>query len=266
MRCPWCLRPIYSANHCDHLSWLFGWAAQKTWHDLRDSQRFRIGMSEDSITETLLLEMHRRTSQLACIRYTRRQERQSGADWLWWFVSEDRGFPILIQAKRQYPSGRYEALTYSCSATRNQIITLLQTARYNGWLPLYCFYNFRTLFQYNPLFGCTVAWAPSVENHLKFSSSGNSGFGIGPMSIPWMHLVCPRADSESKGSFPDVVRRRAQDLPGIDTIPKITNELPSVVRNLIRVNDSIYYEQPLDLPESLAGIVVVSDQPIVGID
>ena len=126
-------------NDTDDLCHLFAWTAWKTWWDLGDSQRLNISISEESITDMLLLEMLRRTKRIVCKKFTRHEERKSGADWQWWFISGNRGFPIRIQAKRLYPCGRYKELKYKKGSRYDQTNTLLRTARNDGFFALVLF-------------------------------------------------------------------------------------------------------------------------------
>lgn len=270
INCPWCSCFPRPGNDIDDLCYLFACAAWKTWSDLRDSQRLDINISEDSITDMLLLEMLRRTNRIACTRYTRWNESKSGADWHWWFVSGNRGFPMLIQAKRLYSkSGRYEALTYKKGSRYDQTNTLLRTARNrnNDWLPLFCFYNFWSSpsLPQNPLWGCSLASAQSVKDHLLLSGQRKNDIdSIFPMSVPWCNLVCPFDDSEI--DFPDAVRRRVMLTLEIKDVPEI-RELPPEVQQLLRRGGSNeYLSEPSERRDSLAGMVVVSDQPIEGRD
>ena len=223
MYCPWCLYPYLSENRTHDLCWLFIRAACKTWYDLRDSQNLGIGISEDSITDMLLLEMGRRTNRLACKRYSRSEEGESGADWLWWFVSGNRGFPVLMQAKRLSPNGEYKELKRKRAGKSYQTATLLNYAYKKGWLPLFCFYNFCHPKLNSALWGCAVASAHSVSKLLSSRvSKANHIDKIRPKSVPWMHLVCPGLSAPQE-DFPESVRRRVRDIPEIGTVPEIVH-------------------------------------------
>ena len=263
---PWCFCSLRPHEEKDDLCHLFACAAWKTWWDLRDSEIFDVAVSEDSITDMLLLEMLRRTDRLLCRRYTRRGEAKSGADWLWWFISENRGFPVLIQSKRLYDSGRYEALRYT-SGSDDQTRTLLRYAGKRKWFPMFCFYNFwaSSSVPDSPCWGCSLASAHSIENVLsRLGTSGNELAHILPISVPWCHLVCPAAQDEVE--FPDAIRRRIVEITRVTTAPEV-QELPTYVRELLdgqstRMDSFENHTQPLADSEYLAGIVVVSDQPI----
>lgn len=264
-------------NDNDDLCHLFEWIAWKTWWDLCDSQRLKINISEESITDMLLLEMLRRTNRITSKKFTKNEENKSGADWLWWFISGNRGFPILIQAKRLYPCGRYTALKYKKGSKHDQTNTLLRTARNDGFLPLFCFYNYwssKTPLQ-NPNYGCALASARLVKEHLYlFGPKKNSIASIKPLSVPWSNLVC--SNDHPGMEFPETVRNRVMEILGIweDDVPEIC-ALPLEVQKLIgkapKEDDQKQFEVPKSfgdqsrVPEyqaSIAGMNVVSDQPI----
>ena len=166
-------------NDTDDLCHLFAWTAWKTWWDLGDSLRLNISISEESITDLLLLEMLRRTNRIVCKKFTRHEERKSGADWQWWFISGNRGFPIRIQAKRLYSCGRYKALNYKKGSRYDQTNTLLRIACIDGFLPLFCFYNYWSSKKppQNPNYGCALASAQLVKDHLlSYGSKENSNY------------------------------------------------------------------------------------------
>ena len=280
---PWCFCLPRLGNDIDDLCYLFACTARKTWWDLCDSQRLDISISEDSITDMLLLEMLRRTKRIICERYPRQTESELGADWLWWFVSRkrDRGFPMLIQAKRLYPIGRYKALKYKKYSRYDQTNTLLRIARKNHYLPLFCLYNFwrSPSPPQDPCWGCTLASAQLVKNYLlRFSQQRNDMDSILLKSIPWCNLVCPPLYDSPADDFPDAVRRRVMRIPGIRhrTVPAVRSLPPEVQQLLSRASDEDSLrkrEVPRsleDYPESsgdrdsIAGIIVVSDQPIEG--
>jgi hypothetical protein len=287
--CPLCFKRNRFVDDADNLCRVFTWAAKKTWKDLEDSHRLSAGISEDSITDMLLLDMRRRTNRLSYRRFTRHEEhRNTGADWLWWFVAGGKGFPLLVQSKRLYPSGRYESLKYARRPS-DQTNTLLRHARRNRWFPIFCFYNYwhasrpwpsAPTYDEREQWGCAVAPAKSVKRSLRSASNGNSFVSIAPISVPWMRLVCADEGAEAidegaedivepvdkraeTGSgLPDFVRSRVKRIFGVRAIPEIAGRLPPEVLQLLgeRVE-----EDGTEPPEGLSfldGMIVVSDKPI----
>lgn len=56
--------------------------------------------TEEPVTEILL---SRTAPQVRFVTFTRRQEAQVGADWLWWWVAPGgESFGMIVQAKRLY--------------------------------------------------------------------------------------------------------------------------------------------------------------------
>jgi hypothetical protein len=272
--CPICFETHVREPRVDDLCALFVWAALKTWRDLQDSNRLGASISEDSITDMLLLEMARRTRYLAYKRYTRHEEsKTSGADWLWWFVSGNRGFPLLVQAKRLFggKTPAYSSLKYA-GRRSDQTNVLLRHAKRQGWLPIFCFYNFWDRAQpwaggpavhQRELWGCAVAPAGAVKR--KLVKADNSLASIGPVSKPWLRLVCPGSERSTvvgANELPDTVRDELQRAFRLRSVPEVSEQLPDEVRRLLlgRVGDEASVA-----PEELGflrGIVVVSDRPI----
>ena len=273
--CPCCFHfgVPYGNNKIDELCSLFVQAGCRTWRTLKDSYNLGFDVREDSITDMLLLDMSRSTRLLVCKRYNPHQEHnKSGADWLWWFVSGREGFPILLQAKRLFRSSRYESLKYNKGSSTDQTETLIHYARQQGWLPLFCFYNYWGSFppwqggpgKYeSPYWGCAVANAESVKR-LLLSPMGNvNGITcVGPISVPWMCLVCPGIwPIAVEGNFPELVRRRTMQALNLSSAPSV-RAVPNDVLSLLHMpanEANIPWEEEVDF---LEGIVVVSDRSI----
>ena len=250
-----------------------------TWRNLRDLRRIGAAISEDSVTDMLLLEMSRRTKLLVWKRYTRQEEHNtSGADWLWWFVSGNgrRGFPILVQAKRLHIGNRYKYLRYQRRSRTDQTNTLLRYAKQNQWLPLFNFYNYWDSnfpawsggpdASLSPLWGCATASAETVKQLLlRHGSDGNKIAHVGSKSFPWMNLVCPALHSTHLGAIPalpDFVCERAKMIFNPRKVPPVTEEVPREVLNLLQGETTEGEIYAPEITEFLKGIIVVSDRPI----
>ncbi|WP_146099033.1 DUF6615 family protein [Nocardia nova] len=118
--------------------------AAQTWWKYRDGHSLGLAPAEESVTDSNLLELHRRFPQLAVRRLTKSAEKRVGADWEWWVGSASDGWLCLrIQAKRINDSGypmldhpgfedddrQYEALIRSCQDTHFFPYHVF----YNGW-------------------------------------------------------------------------------------------------------------------------------------
>ena len=224
-------------------------------------------------SQTWLLDMSRSTRLLVCKRYSPHQEHnQSGADWLWWFVSGGEGFPILLQAKRLFRSNKYESLKYKKGSSTDQTETLIRYAGYHGWLPLFCFYNYWGAFSAwqggpgkyeSPHWGCAVAHAESVRRLLLSPTTNvNRISSIGPISVPWMCLGCPGIwPIAVEGNFPELVRRRVIQALNLSSAPSV-RAVPEDVLGLLHMSFSDAIVSRAEEFSFLEGIVVVSDQPI----
>lgn len=273
---------------------LFLWGAMKTWRDLRDSYQNGFGLSEDAITEMLLLDMWRlgwryRTRRLAYKRFTRTDENKTGADWLWWFVSGKRGLPTLVQAKRLYKNGVYEQLKDE-KYRPSQIETLIQHAKDRNYEPLFCFYNYREnppdFLCYRKLWrsgfwGVSVAAANRVKEVISGSGRNRNSFdSIARISASWTCLVCPRRpypyshSGTDRQGFLGLVQRKLVYMSGRKTDSKIVDQLPDYVEQLLQPGGERDAREDLDAEmagppeglEFLAGVVVVSDKPTEGGD
>lgn len=278
--CPICTRLLGHSNYPRDvdLCALFIRAQQKVWCDIGDCYDLGYNIGEDSITDMILLEMSRCTNQIAVKRYNSHEEnRESGGDWLWWFVSGNKGFPVLIQAKRLYKNNKYEKLEYKKYSKKNQINKLLNHAKNNKYLALYCFYNFWNGSSPwkggpnewdSPWWGCSISPAIKIkQNLLDNGSDANKIENIGPGLRPWSVLVCPcHTTDNSNYSLPERVAanlraafrktfRKIENLPEIRIVP---NDVFSLLEQPPDQNDSPDY----DVADHLNGIVVFSDRPI----
>lgn len=68
-------------------------------------ERAGIRQSEETITETNLLELSVMLPNLRISTHTRKEESRSGADWEWWIEGNTRWFGMLLQAKKLHRIG-----------------------------------------------------------------------------------------------------------------------------------------------------------------
>ena len=157
-------------------------------------------LSEETITETCLFNIARRHlgDGIAVIPATKPQEAKHGADWEWWFTRDGQGVGYRVQAKRLFPSGRYESL-FKPKDKFGQLKKLVSNAAVGGLDALYCFYNHDTpagLFDgygnscahsyHRPSFwGCAIALPRDVE----LVGSDNAKL-LRSYETPWHNLVC----------------------------------------------------------------------------
>jgi hypothetical protein len=164
-----------------HPSELLEDLARRTWHRILDGHFWDIRQGETTISDYLLLEIARAKSpSIEIIKTSIRKEANQGTDWEWWVGSPRRGWiRYAIQAKRLgFPSGRYETLRHKVDSTSFQVDILINYAKDNNAVPLYCFYNainksFPKQYWHccsNPFeleqLGCTLARAEDIQAFL----------------------------------------------------------------------------------------------------
>ncbi len=92
----------------------------RIWNDLQDAKTLNSPVHEDTITQTLALTLNRQHGgQCRVHLFGRTEESKNGSDFLWVFFSPDLAehFRVAVQAKRLYPSGRYEAFKVAQAQT-----------------------------------------------------------------------------------------------------------------------------------------------------
>jgi hypothetical protein len=196
----------------------FGRCSQWVGLTLDQSDQFKIGISEESITDFLLLRLKGQLKdEIVTQKFSRGDESITGADWEWWFVDNSKGFGFRVQAKRLRAgqgtaSPRYEELK---KAQADQLIQEARNASPPRY-PIYCFYNpagvMHAHYQYNypywrlcwwsplifprrldQLLGCTVADAQFVQKALAGRKKDKKDLNsILPASFPLCCLVCNR--------------------------------------------------------------------------
>jgi len=104
--------------------------------------RAQPNVGEESLTDWMLYSLSSRLPWVKYRKFTRYQEsHQSGADWEWWFVSQNAALGARVQAKKFDPGADvYPALAYK-PRTGLQIKTLLQASARDSLVPLYILYT-----------------------------------------------------------------------------------------------------------------------------
>ena len=200
---------------------LFESLASLTWGWLRDARRWKLGFTEDSISDLAMLKIARTVPHMGVFRVSKLLERVVGFDWLW-VVTKAGVNPTLyvVQAKKlkldltsAYSYGR---LKYK-AGSRYQIDALQEFADWIGAIPLYCFYNhvdddtarrhWHCCVQQSPnpaQMGCTIA--PLEVVRPIHDGGGRKDFKSihwHQDAVPWrclFHPSCTRAGIESVSS------------------------------------------------------------------
>ncbi|MFD1792257.1 DUF6615 family protein [Ochrobactrum teleogrylli] len=156
-----------------------------------------ISYSEETITESTLLEIWRRHSTEVNIRtYTKRQEARNGADWEWHLIGLKYTLKMRVQAKRlpkntlQFPG----LFTYKAkSAPHPQIDMLIAEAKRDRLLPILCFYSEesaksrwrKSVMSSRYEVGCLIGDARRIKRHGYQDIAS-----LEARCVPWHFLVC----------------------------------------------------------------------------
>jgi hypothetical protein len=186
---------------------LFESFSADTWSAIGDSSQYygenAVGLKETSITDGLLLRLHRHGRQNRDCVVSVPSEIRTGADLELIVVSGRMGAHFRMQAKRlRWQTRKYHGLAHSridpAGVVQFQMDTLCQT---KGYMPLYLFYNWypnanspdeqRLLNQ-----GCALASANSVRAKCTTSTDRLNVLPLAALlklQAPWSVLVCPQS-------------------------------------------------------------------------
>lgn len=123
----------------------------RIWGDLQDADQLNIPIHEETVTQTFALELNRKHPGKNRVHiFSKAAETLNGSDFLWVFLNEglSQYVPVAVQAKRLYPSGRYEAFK------SHQVPKILSYAKSIGGSALYLTYNYPAIRR-----GIYKAWA-----------------------------------------------------------------------------------------------------------
>src|SRR5882757_3441201 len=78
--------------------------SRRTWQLLKNAHDYKIGITEETITDINLLELQiRQDNRMFTHKLTKQEETKVGADWIWAFVGRSNQTLILyVQAKRLF--------------------------------------------------------------------------------------------------------------------------------------------------------------------
>ncbi|WP_374113362.1 DUF6615 family protein [Frankia sp. AgB1.8] len=170
-----------------------------------DGIRIGISQSEETVTESILLDIALQVPNIQVKTFTRKQEAATGADWEWWWEGERYWFGMLVQAKRLHHNTSGQPWYEFWHATREsrygpwvkQVDQLLEASRQCGLPAIYVLYNGP---QPNRVSSCPLGNSYGVYNGVtfitaevakKFASHRKVSLAeIMPHARPWSCLLC----------------------------------------------------------------------------
>lgn len=179
------------------------------WKLIRDSSLCGIRQGEETITDSILLELFRKqTPNIRIVQTPKIEERDQGTDWEWWIGSSKHGWlRYAVQAKRLKPGNNYYgSLNHFVGKQRpkpRQLDILKRYSEKNKAIPLYCFYNYvnmdnllgywNCMFKYDKLqLGWTFTPLEVVEDAIRKKNRNFEFIHAQKKTLPMRCLVkCP---------------------------------------------------------------------------
>ncbi|MGV8104256.1 MAG: DUF6615 family protein [Mesotoga sp.] len=221
---------------------LFKSISQHVWRFLELSSTTGIGVSEESITDGILIALAACGGKNVVVRkFSRNQESKNGADLEMWFHLKKKFVGLLIQAKKLDSSSN--SYKYIDHKNGKQLSDLLSSAS-TLLIPSYLLYNFwkkhpkKQLPNPSIIYGCAVSNAHDIQPHLK--KPNNTLQSMFPIETPFQCLTCDCESSDhahlSRLDLRKVaktfVSREEREMN--DYNKYITDNPPDYVRRLLR--------------------------------
>ena len=181
--------------------------ARDTWERIKLSCQVRVRLGEETLTDLLALDFVRLMEGRARLfQSTKKEESRQGTDlWILIYAGSNRALAFAVQAKKLYPSNRYEHLNARVKSSGPfQIDILEEFSGSVGAIPLYLLYNHADLDDTFPYWhccqcadkgqlGCTLV--PSWIIREAISNRGHRDFNsihASCAALPWRCLFdCP---------------------------------------------------------------------------
>lgn len=166
-----------------------------------------VSYGEETITESNLLELRRRHPAIITLHtFGKKKEAKTGADWEWHIIGRARSFGMRVQAKRLQQDNVLKIPHMVKSTKAEQINLLIDDAKTQGLMPVYCFYateaqraKWKASSAAGGLspfeFGCLLASAHKVKAKMPKTLSV-----IESDCVPWHYLVDRRRFRRLSGS------------------------------------------------------------------
>ena len=148
-----------------------------------------VNYGEETITESNLLELRRRHSDVVHLRtFSKHKEAKVGADWEWYIVGRKRTLRMRVQAKRVTCNDALRIRHAVGRSGKQQRDLLIRSAQADRMRPMYCIYcteSQRSLWRQrgHPQTGCLLADARNVPLDTRSLSS------VEWACWPWQNLL-----------------------------------------------------------------------------
>lgn len=205
------LRPV--PEHQRELALALAEMAQETSGRLAAAQMSNLPLSEESITEPMLINLKQTVPGLEIRALTKAAESREGADWEFWIEGDHQWFAFLVQAKKSKRSNKAQGATYdlgylSGKETTPQVYLLARTSAARGMPGVYAFYNDPMLFVDYLRSSCRKSGIPAGLEGISTMSVGTARWLFqggwdkpvpvdiaAPFTFPWSCLAaCPVTD------------------------------------------------------------------------
>lgn len=153
--------------------------AQETSGRLAAAQLSNLPLSEESITEPMLINLKQTVPGLEIRALTKAAESKEGADWEFWIQGDHQWFAFLVQAKKSKRSNRAQGATYdlgyrSGKGKTPQVHLLALTSAARGMPGVYAFYNDPMLFVGYLRSSCRESGVPAGLEGISTMSVGTA--------------------------------------------------------------------------------------------
>lgn len=128
------------------------------WDNLREARFHGFQVGEESITDFIVLNIKKwGAGKIIVDTFTRHKESVNGSDWEWWFTGPSgMWLGMRLQAKvLNLASEKYEHLHHK-NKNGQQVDLLVNDARKNGLIPIYCMYTNWDPKKYKAGWKCTI--------------------------------------------------------------------------------------------------------------
>jgi len=271
--------------------------AVQTWSRLEQAEQTGLSWSEETNTETILLElMSRHPANVLVKSFTKHEEALNGADWEWWLGSPGHWLGMRVQAKRiQLAQEKFNKLQRykPRKLGQLQIDSLINAAATDRLIPAYCLYVCSRrwprvgFWPPNPSLGfgrlspsgCLIGHAQAIRA-VRSDALSKLAFIL----LPWHLLVCSCAEAANS----TLLAQRAFDVLNVSAQIGLQSKLgrfddghepllfapqealPDYMRQFVEVPD-MPDSSAEDLVRTaraserrIAGVVLISSEPMRG--